>query len=36
LKQALKHPQNDERQKKINEWLSKMDGKDKEPVKRGG
>jgi predicted Zn-dependent protease len=29
LKQALKHPQDDGRRKKINEWLSKMNGKDK-------
>jgi predicted Zn-dependent protease len=36
LKQALKHPQDDERQKKINEWLSKMNGEDKRQSKGGG
>jgi predicted Zn-dependent protease len=28
LKQALKHQQDDEKRKKINEWLSKLSGKD--------
>jgi len=36
LKQALKHQQDDERRKKINEWLSKMNGKDKKQSKSGG
>jgi predicted Zn-dependent protease len=36
LKQALKHPQSDERQKKINDWLGTMNGKDKEQAKNGG
>jgi predicted Zn-dependent protease len=36
LKQALKHPQSDERQKKINDWLGTMNGKDKEQAKSGG
>ncbi len=36
LKQALKHQQDDERRKKINEWLSKMSGKDKKQSKGGG
>jgi predicted Zn-dependent protease len=36
LKQALKHQQDDERRKKINEWLSKMSGKDKKQSKSGG
>jgi len=30
LKQALKHPQDDERRKKIDEWLSKMSKKGKD------
>ena len=36
LKQALKYHQDDERRKKINEWLSKMSGKDKKQSKSGG
>ena len=36
FKQALKHPQDDERRKKIDEWLSKMSGKDKKQSKSGG
>jgi tetratricopeptide (TPR) repeat protein len=36
LKQALKYNQDDERRKKINEWLSKMSGKDKKQSKSGG
>jgi predicted Zn-dependent protease len=36
LKQALKHPQDDERRKKIDEWLGKMNGKAKDQSKRGG
>ena len=33
LKQALKHPQDDARRKKINEWLNKMSGKAKDQSK---
>jgi predicted Zn-dependent protease len=33
LKQALKYPQDDERRKKINGWLSKMSGKAKDKSK---
>ena len=33
LKQALKYPQDDDRRKKINEWLSKMGEKDKDQAK---
>ena len=36
FKQALKHPQDDERRKKINEWLDQMSGKDKDQAKSGG
>jgi predicted Zn-dependent protease len=36
LKQALKHPQDDERRKKINEGLSERSGKDKNKTKHGG
>jgi predicted Zn-dependent protease len=36
FKQALKHPQDDERQKKINDWLSKMNGKNEDRAKNGG
>jgi predicted Zn-dependent protease len=36
LKQALKHPQDDERRKKIDEWLGKMNGKAKDQSKSGG
>ena len=36
LKQALKYHQDDERRKKINEWLSKMSGKDKQAIKKRG
>jgi beta-barrel assembly-enhancing protease len=36
LKQALKHPQDDEKRKKINEWLDKMSGKAKNGSKSGG
>jgi len=36
LKQSLKYQQDDERRKKINEWLSKMSGKDKKQSKSGG
>jgi predicted Zn-dependent protease len=36
LKQALKYQQDDERRKKINEWLSKMSGNDKKQSKSGG
>ncbi len=36
LKQALKYNQDDERRKKINEWLGKMSGKDKKQSKSGG
>ena len=36
FKQALKHPQDDERRKKINEWLGKMNGKAKDQAKSGG
>jgi predicted Zn-dependent protease len=36
FKQALKHPQDDEKRKKINEWLGKMNGKDKDQAKSGG
>ena len=36
FKQALKHPQDDERQKKINELLGKMNGKAKDQAKSGG
>jgi predicted Zn-dependent protease len=36
LQQALKHQQDDERRKKINEWLSKLSGKDKKQSKSGG
>lgn len=30
LKQALKHPQDDEKRKKINEWLRKIEGKERQ------
>ena len=33
LKQALKHPQDDKKRKKINEWLGKMSGKGKKQPK---
>jgi predicted Zn-dependent protease len=36
LKQALKHPQDDEKRKKINEWLSQMSRKAKDKAKSGG
>ena len=36
FKQALKHPQDEEKRKKINEWLSKMSGKGKKQSKSGG
>jgi predicted Zn-dependent protease len=36
LKQALKYPQDEERRKKINDWLSKMSGKTKDQAKNGG
>ena len=36
LKQALKHPQDEGKRKKINEWLSKMSGKGKKQSKSGG
>jgi len=36
FKQALKYPQDDERRKKIDEWLSKMSGKDKKQSLNGG
>jgi tetratricopeptide (TPR) repeat protein len=36
LKQALKHPQDDEKRKQINEWLDKMSGKAKDKSKSGG
>jgi len=36
FKQALKHPQDDEKRKKINEWLDKMSGKAKNGSKSGG
>lgn len=36
FKQALKYPQDDERRKKIDEWLDKMSGKAKDQAKNGG
>jgi predicted Zn-dependent protease len=36
LKQALKYPQDDEKRKKIDEWLSEMSGKGKNKSKSGG
>lgn len=36
FRQALKYSQNDERRKKINEWLSKISKKAKDESKRGG
>ena len=36
FKQALKYPQDDERRKKIDEWLDKMSGKTKDQAKSGG